>query len=110
MRALVMTSSVLLLLGCDAPPTPANDVEPDAAGDCIDTCGPAYCGNGIVDPGEVCDDGNILDGDGCSGSCRSDESCGNGIVDVSVGEACDDGNTTSGDGCRASCTLPGCGD
>jgi len=28
------------------------------------------CGNGHTDPGEVCDDGNTADGDGCSGRCR----------------------------------------
>jgi cysteine-rich repeat protein len=27
------------------------------------------CGDGIVDPGEACDDGNPLDGDGCSSEC-----------------------------------------
>ena len=52
------------------------------------------CGNGIVDPGEVCDDGNILDGDGCSHDCLSKEACGNGVVDP--GEVCDDGNTANG--------------
>ena len=58
------------------------------------------CGNGILDPLEECDDGNIIDGDKCSSICRR-EVCGNFIVDV--GEACDDGNTTSGDGCSADC-------
>lgn len=28
------------------------------------------CGNGVVGPGEECDDGNITSGDGCSSSCR----------------------------------------
>ncbi len=28
------------------------------------------CGDGIVDPGESCDDGNDLGGDGCSASCE----------------------------------------
>lgn len=28
------------------------------------------CGNGILDPFEQCDDGNLLDGDGCSSTCR----------------------------------------
>jgi cysteine-rich repeat protein len=58
------------------------------------------CGNGIVDPGETCDDGNINDGDGCSHNCKS-EMCGNG--DMDPGEKCDDGNTVSGDGCSADC-------
>jgi cysteine-rich repeat protein len=28
------------------------------------------CGNARLDFGELCDDGNVLNGDGCSGSCR----------------------------------------
>lgn len=31
--------------------------------------GPSTCGNGTVDNGEQCDDGNTLDGDGCSSIC-----------------------------------------
>src|SRR5881398_377611 len=30
----------------------------------------ACCGNGIVDPGEDCDDGNQLNGDCCSSNCK----------------------------------------
>ncbi|MDD5624005.1 MAG: S-layer homology domain-containing protein [Candidatus Peribacteraceae bacterium] len=30
---------------------------------------PAVCGNGILEQGEQCDDGNKLDGDGCSSIC-----------------------------------------
>ncbi len=29
------------------------------------------CGDGGVDPGEACDDGNLADGDGCSSSCEA---------------------------------------
>jgi hypothetical protein len=66
---------------------------------CIDIGG---CGDGIVDPakGEVCDDGNIVDGetdgsgvfvpDGCSHDCKSDQTCGNRILDK--GEECDLGS------------------
>ncbi|MDY0000335.1 MAG: DUF4215 domain-containing protein, partial [Polyangia bacterium] len=61
------------------------------------------CGNGSLDPGEVCDDGNTISGDGCSGDCLSDETCGNGYLDLVTGEACDDGNNMSGDGCSADC-------
>ena len=44
-----------------------------------DTCngagvctGPSVCacGNGVVDPGEQCDDGNLINGDCCSSSCQ----------------------------------------
>jgi MYXO-CTERM domain-containing protein len=33
------------------------------------TANAALCGNGTIDPGETCDDGNHTDGDGCSSSC-----------------------------------------
>ena len=55
-------------------------------------CTPTSCGNGVLDPGEVCDDGNQISGDGCSGTCTSAEVCGNGIVDVAAGEGCDCGD------------------
>ena len=34
---------------------------------------PGACGNGVVDEYEQCDDGNVLDGDGCSALCQPDE-------------------------------------
>ncbi|TPV93819.1 MAG: hypothetical protein B7733_18490 [Myxococcales bacterium FL481] len=43
------------------------------------------CGNGQLDPGEECDDGNNIDGDWCEGDCTL-PACDNGIVDV--GEMC----------------------
>jgi len=33
---------------------------------------PAVCGNGTVESGEQCDDGNTLPGDGCDASCQSE--------------------------------------
>ena len=74
------------------------------------------CGNGVVDSGEQCDDGNIASGDGCSSTCLKEagytckkpgaaceqvKSCGNGVLDD--GESCDDGNTESDDGCSSDC-------
>lgn len=47
------------------------------------------CGDGVVDPGEVCDDGDRESGDGCSADCMSSETCGNGITDSDTGETCD---------------------
>jgi cysteine-rich repeat protein len=47
------------------------------------------CGNGVRDPGEVCDDGNTISGDGCASDCQSDETCGNGKTDNAAGETCD---------------------
>jgi cysteine-rich repeat protein len=67
----------------------------------------AVCGDGIVDIGEECDDGNTVDGDGCSSTCVLEE-CGNGIIEGV--EECDDGNTNNDDSCRSDCTIPVCGD
>jgi cysteine-rich repeat protein len=64
------------------------------------------CGNGVLDPGEECDDSNLFDADGCSAGCLK-EVCGNARLDV--GEECDDGNLVSGDGCSASCRAEVCG-
>lgn len=36
-------------------------------------CSIPRCGDGITDAGEVCDDGNTMSGDGCTGDCRSTE-------------------------------------
>ncbi len=68
----------------------------------------AVCSNNIVEEPEQCDDGNLVDGDGCSSSCTLEIGsgvCGNNIVEV--GEQCDDGNTTGGDGCDAFCQVEG---
>ncbi|MBI4814898.1 MAG: choice-of-anchor D domain-containing protein [Deltaproteobacteria bacterium] len=69
---------------------------------------PRVCGNGNLDPGEECDDGNIIDNDGCQGDCSRLGRCGNAAVDA--GEDCDDGNLVSRDGCSALCRLETCGD
>jgi cysteine-rich repeat protein len=61
------------------------------------------CGDGIRDPGEACDDGNTVGGDGCSADCHSSELCGNGILDP--GEACDDGDLQNHDGCSSRCLI-----
>jgi TonB family protein len=48
--------------------------DPRAIGTCTENCGdgpPAepVCGNGSVEAGEQCDDGNTASGDGCSATC-----------------------------------------
>lgn len=77
-------------------------------------CLPTMCGNGRLEQGEVCDDGNTVTGDGmCSSDCLSNEACGNGEIDplVLVGgertpnEECDDGNLVSADGCSSTCMI-----
>jgi fibro-slime domain-containing protein len=80
--------------------------------------GGTLCGNSQLDPGEQCDDGNSVPGDGCTGACNlepnfacntagsacvSTIACGDGAVGGT--EACDDGNTVDADGCSATCTV-----
>ncbi|NUP13069.1 MAG: DUF4215 domain-containing protein [Polyangiaceae bacterium] len=65
------------------------------------------CGNGIVETGEECDDGNTNDYDECSNECTLNPICGNGIVEGD--EECDDGNTDPYDYCDNDCELPYCG-
>jgi len=63
--------------------SPAHDPEGGGGGSgsaadeptCLENCGegpPAapVCGNGAVEAGEQCDDGNTASGDGCSATCR----------------------------------------
>ena len=71
--------------------------------ECFDRYPDAYiCGNGLLETGEQCDDGNTENGDGCSSGCRiEDWRCGNGIREGA--EECDDGNINYGDGCTPMC-------
>jgi cysteine-rich repeat protein len=76
-----------------------------AGGQCVSRT----CGNGVVQPGERCDDGNREDGDGCRGDCASEETCGNGVIDVAQGEQCDCGAGAEmlGPGCDAPNAVDG---
>jgi len=38
---------------------------------CRTDCTVPTCGDGILDAGEVCDDGNNVSGDGCAADCKS---------------------------------------
>jgi cysteine-rich repeat protein len=66
------------------------------------------CGNGRVEAGEECDDGNQSDTDACLSTCKW-ATCGDGHVRAGV-EDCDDGNTIDGDGCSSTCLLCQSGD
>jgi fibro-slime domain-containing protein len=78
----------------------------------------SVCGNGLLDDGEDCDDGNARSGDGCDGTCKVETGyvcltpgqpcksilfCGDGLPGPD--ESCDDGNTISGDGCSSTCAV-----
>jgi len=71
---------------------------------CTLTVPVAVCQNGFTEPGELCDDGNLTNGDGCDNNCTP-TACGNGIL--TNGEQCDDGNLIPGDGCDATCQFEG---
>jgi cysteine-rich repeat protein len=72
-------------------------------------CVPPKCGNGEIDIGEACDDGNNISGDGCPADCSPP--CGDGLLDP--GEVCDDGASNGLTSCAADCRsgrVGGCGD
>ena len=53
------------------------------------------CGNGVLDPGEACDDGNTLDGDGCSATCGI-EVTGGDDAPAKGGGCCSTGTSPTG--------------
>ncbi len=65
----------------------------------------AVCGNGIIESGETCDDGNTISGDGCSSTCQSEgapSSCDGtwDQTDIDDGNVCDGGAN-----CLANCVC-----
>lgn len=83
-----------------------------------DTGEPAVCGDGKLQFGEGCDDGNTNAADGCNATCQREPSfvcpvpgapcapattCGDGFVQGT--EQCDDSNTDANDGCSPTCTV-----
>jgi fibro-slime domain-containing protein len=79
------------------------------------------CGDGRLDFGEYCDDGNTnVEKDGCTPTCTIDTGytcdvpgqkctlvtfCGDGKLTVGDGEQCDDMNMVGGDGCSTECLV-----
>lgn len=72
----------------------------DDPADACNRCIAPVCGNGILEGNEECDDGNGRDFDGCT-NCRR-AVCGDGVREG--GEECDDGNDVPHDGCTG-CTY-----
>jgi len=69
------------------------------------------CGDGIINNGEKCDDGNTDDTDGCDTNClRTNDNgfCGDGTPAGT--EECDDGNDSNDDACVEGCKTAYCGD
>ena len=86
------------------------ECEPPNTPTCDATCQsitPPQCGDGAVDPGEQCDDGNQSNRDDCLNTCATAQ-CGD-VYEHTKGtppfEECDDGNTAPGDGCSPTCTV-----
>ena len=69
---------------------------------------PSVCGDGLVGPGEECDDGNLDDTDACPSSCRVAQ-CRDGFVWAGH-EECDPGASGVVPGCDSDCTFAACGD
>jgi CSLREA domain-containing protein len=95
------TPTVTATATATATPTPSQTATPVPT-----PTSAGVCGNGIVERGEQCDDGDGIDGNGCDTNCTVTR-CGNGIR--TAGEQCDDGNRICGDGCDPNCRFPGCG-
>lgn len=76
---------------------------------CPEDCTEPTCGNGAVEEGEPCDDGNDVDTDACTNACAM-ASCGDGIVWTGE-EQCDNGpDNGPGKACSAMCEASACGD
>ncbi|MCZ6650167.1 MAG: multiheme c-type cytochrome, partial [Acidobacteria bacterium] len=90
---------------CDNTFNPGNDP----------SCAPLTCGNGQVEAGEECDDGNNLDGDCCASDCTFEAAgsvCDDGLF-CSVDTTCDGTGTCGGGASRdcadgVSCTVDTC--
>lgn len=86
---------------CDPPRPLACDAT------CHEIPPPPACGDGRLDPGEQCDDGNRSNKDDCPNTCMPAR-CGDGFVHTKGSppfEQCDDGDTAPGDGCSPVCML-----
>lgn len=91
--------------------TSASSTSTDSIGNpTTGTTGPSegLCGDGIIQFGEECDDGNVEHKDACLPTCK-DAFCGDLAVRVGF-EECDDGNQIDADQCTNACQLPICGD
>jgi cysteine-rich repeat protein len=58
--------------------------------------GPSQCGNAVIDPGEECDDGNRVSGDGCDFMCMLERASDGGAG--ASGEVTDASDSNRGDG------------
>lgn len=93
-RPLLIGSALLALEGCGPSPSATmpsseSDAQSDAETAAMDSggsaatsetgSGPAFCGNGVVEAPEACDDANAIDDDGCDHDCVA-----SAVVEVSA--------------------------
>ncbi len=85
--------------------TDATTVDPSEG-----SSGGSGCGDGVVDDGEVCDDGPQNGGYGfCLADCSGlGPHCGDGIIHPTEGETCDDGDTIDDNSCNNNCEPVPC--
>jgi cysteine-rich repeat protein len=72
-----------------------------------DACQAVACGNAKLEPGEGCDDGNNVDGDGCSSTCKIENglACGTQVdAGADAGDA--GGDFTPGSTCQSGVCDP----
>jgi cysteine-rich repeat protein len=88
---------------------PSSTTDATASSSSTSTTGGPACGDGVIDPGETCDDGAANADDGaCTAACQT-AICGDMLVQAGV-EDCDDGNMDDTDACVAGCKNATCGD
>jgi hypothetical protein len=80
---------------------PGEMCDPPNGGACDFACQDRLCGDGVVEPGEACDPPN---GSTCTSSCQR-PFCGNNIIEP--GEQCD---PPTSPGCNSACQFASCGD
>ena len=74
---------------------------------CNEHCRREFCGDGVIQPGEECDDGH--ESADCDADCTP-AFCGDETVNRYRGEQCDDGNLEERDLCANNCRFTRCGD
>jgi cysteine-rich repeat protein len=86
--------------GCATTSRAGDNVNNDGGGNDNDAGPVGFCGDGVVEGAEECDDNNLLDGDGCDPSCVAEEGW------VCTGEPsvcallCDNGQLDPGEECE----------
>jgi cysteine-rich repeat protein len=91
MRAQSIPVVVMFLFACGDNNVPITT--PDAV--------PTFCGNGLLEAGEDCDDDDEMKDTVCDATCHF--TCGNGVLDDDVGELCDTAIASGTGACPSSC-------